>query len=203
MVDHDGFGWVGKGGQYYRTAERARASFWPDAEEIFSDGSITREHALAPEPPSIIVLPPVICSVTQYVNATIWHAIRKDPEGLFRLTPREFEELVAELFHREGFDVTITPQTHDGGRDIIAVRRDGVGSFRYLAECKRYARGYKVGVALVRSLYGVLEDDLATAALLATTSSFTSDAEEFAARHEWRLKLKDYIALKEWLAKHQ
>jgi restriction system protein len=56
-----------------------------------------------------------------------------------------------------------------------------------------------VGVDLVRGLYGVVEAERATAALLVTTSHFTSGAEAFAERIPHRLALKDYDELVAWL----
>lgn len=142
-----------------------------------------------------------IIRVSSFINDRLMRELEKDPERMLRLTPREFEQLVAELFDREGFDVELTPPSADGGRDVIAVSRSDVGTHRYLAECKRYKTGHKVGVDLVRSLYGVLEHESATYAILATTSTFTSGAQQFAEDVRWRLGLKDYEGLKEWLAR--
>ena len=44
----------------------------------------------------------------------------------------------------------------------------------------------------VRALFGVMEDEGATKALLATTSGFTRKAREFAERNIWKLQLADH-----------
>lgn len=57
---------------------------------------------------------------------------------------------------------------------IYAARKEGLGQFLYLIECKRYVRPNKVGVKVVRSLHGVLQSERATAGAIVTTSFFTS-----------------------------
>src|SRR5258708_40197380 len=56
---------------------------------------------------------------------------------LISLTPRQFEELIAEIWSRFGYEVELTARTRDGGRDIIAIRRSVEASYRHLIECKR------------------------------------------------------------------
>lgn len=89
-----------------------------------------------------------------------------------RLTPRKFEELVAELFRGKGYDIELTPPTADGGFDIRAVHRQAVGTAMVLIECKRYSQK-KAGLGVVRGLYGVVESERATRGIIATTSVFT------------------------------
>lgn len=45
-----------------------------------------------------------------------------DKNTLYSLSSREFEELVAELFFKQGFNVEIKLETRDGGCDIIATK---------------------------------------------------------------------------------
>ena len=46
---------------------------------------------------------------------------------LRKLKPREFEQLIAELWHGFGYDVDLTKQTRDGGKDIIAIGGTSAG----------------------------------------------------------------------------
>lgn len=123
------------------------------------------------------------------------------PEELRNLDPRKFEELVAELLIRESMDVELTQRSKDGGRDILATATTNVGKHLYLVECKRYARQNKVGVSIVRGLYGVVEAEKATSGILVTTSDFTKGAIVFAKAVENRMDLKNYDKLTEWLRK--
>ncbi len=122
----------------------------------------------------------------------------KYPEELKIMDRRRFEELVAELFGGFGYDVELTKQTRDRGRDIIAVKREEV-QVKYLIECKRPDPGGYVGVRPVRELLGVRQDEEATKAILATTAYFSRDAELLFERHRWILELKEYDDLKKWL----
>lgn len=123
------------------------------------------------------------------------------PEMLYSLPPRKFEELVAAVFKQSGFDVELTPETRDGGIDIIAVRNDAlVGRELHFIECKRYLPHNTVGVGVVQRLLGVVEQHRATKGVVVTTSSFTKDAKSVAASTCHRLELNEYQRVSAWLA---
>ena len=111
------------------------------------------------------------------------------------MEPRKFEELVAAMFRNQGYDVTLTPRSNDGGTDVIAVQRSGIGTAMIIVECKRYAETNKVGVEIVRGLYGVLEHRKATRGIIATTSFFTRGATQFCNDIPYRLALADFSTL--------
>ncbi|MFD8493354.1 restriction endonuclease [Amycolatopsis sp. NPDC059657] len=92
-------------------------------------------------------------------------------EALMGITPRQFECLIARLYLAIGFDVTLTPPTGDGGRDVVALKSTPGGKQKLLVECKQYGR--KVGVEEARSLIGVVSYEHATGGVLVTTSSGT------------------------------
>ena len=121
------------------------------------------------------------------------------PEQLEGMGDRKFEEFVAEMLNRDGFEVRLTPQTRDGGYDVLAMRRLPAFELLFLVECKRYRRSRKVGVEIVRSLYGVVCEKRANAGLIVTTSTFSKPA--LAKTHELgtQLALKDYHGLVEWM----
>jgi restriction system protein len=123
--------------------------------------------------------------------------IALDPHGMLQLTPGQFEELVTEIWMRLGYEVELTARTRDGGRDVVAVRR-GEAELRFLIECKRYAPDNKVGVQVVRALFGVLHDEQANKAIVATTASFTKGAIEFVEKHRWLLELCDFNGIRDW-----
>lgn len=144
-----------------------------------------------------------IISDVRFVSDALLKALGDDPELVHALSPREFEELSAELFQRQGYQVTLTPQTRDGGKDLYLARADGFGSFLYIVECKRYAPDNPVDVGVVRSLYGVAQHERVTAAMTLTTSYFSKDALDFAAEVQYQLTLKDFIDLKLLLEPYQ
>lgn len=125
----------------------------------------------------------------------------RHPELLHSLPPRKFEELIASVFRQSGFDVELTPETRDGGIDIIAVRKDGlVGGSIHLIECKRYLPHNKVGIGVVQRLLGVVEQHRATKGIIVTTSSFSRDAVAVAESAKHRLALNEYTKVATWLA---
>lgn len=117
--------------------------------------------------------------------------VLQNSDEAYNLSPREFEEMVAELFRQQGFEVELTPETRDGGCDIIASKNIGGLPFMLLIECKKYAKTNPVGVNLIRSLLGVQNDRKANKAVLVTTSRFTSSARCFAERQQHLISLMD------------
>lgn len=133
------------------------------------------------------------------VNEALVERLRLHPQAMYDLPPRKFEELIAELLNDLGYEVELTPATGDGGKDILAYMTTPHGRVLCLVEAKRYKRDHRVGVELVRQLYGTLADSEATSAMLVTTSSFMPGARSFQQRHRYRLDLRDYGNIVEWI----
>ena len=74
---------------------------------------------------------------------------------------------MAELYAREGFEVTLTKRTRDGGVDLFLVRYTSFGQLLTLVDTKRYRHDRPVGVGVVRELYGVVESLNASAGVVA------------------------------------
>jgi len=129
--------------------------------------------------------------------------IEANPEILHRMPWERIEELVAGAYQREGWDeVTITPRSGDGGRDIIAVRR-GICSIRIIDQVKAYSPGHRVTANDVRALLGVLSSDLnVSKGIVTTTADFAPRiAEDKSIKPfvPYRLELKDGVRLRAWL----
>lgn len=95
---------------------------------------------------------------------------------LKELTWREFEQLVAAYFERQGFSVKLTASGADGGVDVVARK----GGEIHLIQCKQW-RATKVGVGVVRELFGVMAAQGATGAYVVSIGDFTDDAKAFVA----------------------
>lgn len=122
------------------------------------------------------------------------------PEDIFTLNPRKFEELVSGILMDMGYEVILTPQTRDGGRDILAVENTKLGPRLTLVECKRHSKTRPVGKGIVeRFLYTIRDQDKASAGLIATTSYFSPDAHAVAKKHQWQMSLADHSRLIGWL----
>lgn len=134
-------------------------------------------------------------------NDEVLKYLEANPQKINELSPRQFEELVAELLSRQGYEIQLTPITRDGGKDIYAARRDPLGTFLYIVECKKFAPHRPVDISIVRQLYGVIQEERVSGGIVATTSYFTKDAKEFRNRVQYQVSLRDYIDIQKWLKK--
>lgn len=104
-------------------------------------------------------------------------------DSIRALSWREFEELVAEAYRRDGYRVLENEGAGpDGGVDI-RLRRSGA---LHLVQCKNW-RSRRVGVRVVREVYGVLAAEHAEHAVIVCSGDFTEDARRFAAGKPIRL----------------
>lgn len=132
----------------------------------------------------------------QFVTSEMFRRLALRPELIHELGSREFEQFAAELFARQGYEVTLTPATSDGGKDLYLAERKGFASFRYAVECKKYHPTNTVSVNVVRSLAGVVDGERLNGGIVLTTSRFSRHAHNEAARLQWRMSLADFTALK-------
>jgi len=122
---------------------------------------------------------------------------------LDRLTPRQFEELIAGLFRNHGFDVHLTACTRDGGYDIVAATHTSLSRETILIEVKHFAPNRPVGVGVVRALYGVTKLRDASRGILATSSYVSRDAKrEFSRVIPWEIDLVEREQILEWCTKY-
>lgn len=140
-----------------------------------------------------------ITTEIKFVSNELLDTLRRNPEELYSLTPRKFEEVVAEILNRLGYDVTLTSESRDGGKDIYAAKKDSLGSFLYVVECKKYAPTNGVGIGVIQRLHGVVQAEKATAGIVATTSYFTRDSKRFQENCSHQMTLQDYFGLINWL----
>lgn len=115
-------------------------------------------------------------------------------EALERLSWREFEELVAETFRQQGYRVIERGgDGPDGGVDVeLAMGRD-----KYLVQCKQW-KAAKVGVAVVRELFGVMHAEGAVGGFVVAAGEFTEEAKRFAEGRSIRLVPAE--ALLRWIS---
>lgn len=144
-------------------------------------------------------LPNELAEVVQTISAELIKYLAAHPAELHSLRPRQFEELIAEILASYGWQVELSPETRDGGYDIFGVHKDVAGvAHTWVIECKKYAPERKVGVDIVRGLYGITHVQEGANALLATTSDFSRDAWQYKASR-YNLDFKNYKAILGWL----
>ncbi|WP_053844383.1 restriction endonuclease [Paracidovorax avenae] len=97
-------------------------------------------------------------------------------DALHGMDWKEFERLVGEGFRRQGYLVAETGGGGaDGGVDLVL----GKAGEKFLVQCKQW-KAFKVGVSVVRELYGVMAARGAAGGFVVTSGSFTQEATEFA-----------------------
>lgn len=138
-----------------------------------------------------------------------WQAIvseiERNPNFLpqFATQHRRFEEFLAASYERAGFEVTLTPQRGDRGRDVIATLR-GLMTVRILDQAKAYKPGHLVTHDDVRAMLGTLATDSnASKGVITTTSDFQPgilSGDEFDRFVPYRLELKNGLQLSQWLS---
>jgi len=104
-----------------------------------------------------------------------------------------FEDIVAELLINSGFEISQTPKTRDGGRDIIARAECGIGNYVTIAVEVKHKE--KVGIPDIRN---ALEANRHYPQIMVVTSgTFSSEViEEKKSQEKYlRLVLQDKIAL--------
>lgn len=141
----------------------------------------------------------LIRPVVSAISDELLRFLAAHPTAMHNLRPRQFEKLVCDILRTHGWDVELTPESKDGGFDIIGFSgtTGGVKS-HWIIECKKWAPARKVGVEIVRGICGVKEQLKSANAMIVTTSSFTRGAEQLA-HDRWDLSLKDYNAVADWL----
>jgi len=89
---------------------------------------------------------------------------------------REFEMLVGEGYRLQGYKVI---ENGSGGADGgVDLRLQRTGE-RFLVQCKQW-KAFKVGVQVVRELYGVMAAEGAAGGMVVTSGRFTDEAAAFA-----------------------
>lgn len=106
---------------------------------------------------------PAWFEIIQYLEA--------DPEWMYHIDHRRWEEILAGAYEAAGFDeVILTPRSGDFGRDVIAVKK-GHWGVRILDQMKAYKPGHLVTANDVRAMLGVITGDQNTSKGVVTTTA--------------------------------
>jgi hypothetical protein len=95
---------------------------------------------------------------------------------LRNLGPNEFEDAIAAMFERLGYDVEQTPYVNDHGRDAIMY----FGGNKILLECKRYGEDTTSDRPQLQIFHSAIVSDKAAAGFFVTTGRVTNGAIDFA-----------------------
>ncbi|MBB5337659.1 restriction endonuclease [Pectinatus brassicae] len=89
-------------------------------------------------------------------------------EYIWSLSPRDFEEYIANMFRGLGYSVMLTPETNDGGKDII-IRKNHVTTY---VECKHWNSDASIGRPELQKLAGAAALDSITNVIFISTCDF-------------------------------
>ncbi len=114
-------------------------------------------------------------------------------EFLFQMDPIAFERHVMSFFEESGHPTGLTPRSNDFGVDGYVFHPDGI----VVVQCKRYGADNAVGRPAIQQFKGVVEEQKAFRGYVVTTSRFTDEAQESAAKSN-RIVLVDGALLAKW-----
>ena len=127
----------------------------------------------------VIAIVLLIASAYSLINQLLRGKMFESQTGLDSIADlswRQFEALVGEAFRKKGYLVLENPsEGADGGVDL-RLRKSGELT---LVQCKHW-KSQRVGVRVVRELYGVMTARKADKGIIATFGKFTKEAIEFA-----------------------
>ncbi len=102
---------------------------------------------------------------------------RHTREWWFKISPKQFEQEVANWFVMKGYNAIVTKYSGDGGVDII-LQKDG--DMEYV-QCKQYQNHVQVGT--IRELYGVMASDGIKHGYIVSLYGLTEKAMDFACKN--------------------
>jgi hypothetical protein len=140
-----------------------------------------------------------IITEIKLIERDIIAEIKKEPGDIYKLTSRQFEELVVDMYRRNGFNVTLTKKTRDGGKDFIISNPSLLGNQLIYGECKKNRPDRPVGLEIIKQLHSTIMTDRATGGILVSSSYFSPDAQKFVQQYQHQLELIDFIRLNQMI----
>jgi len=104
--------------------------------------------------------------------------IAKDPKVLHVVEWRDLERLLAEVFSGLGFNVTLTPSSKDGGKDLILDFVSNETNYSYIVEIKHWRSGQKVGASSITEFLRVILKENRNAGIFLSTFGYCDNAFE-------------------------
>lgn len=126
--------------------------------------------------PIVLLVGAGLSAYGRYTRHTLHKTVAASPNhaALNDMSWKKFEALMGEAFRRQGYSVTATGGSN--GEVDLALKKDGE---LFLVQCKQW-RAIRVGVRIVRELYGVMADQSAAGGFVVTSGVFTDEALAFA-----------------------
>ena len=147
-------------------------------------------------------------AIAELCSQALIDKVASDPSVLDDISHRDFELLMGELFARMGFEVDVFRGTKDGGIDFLAIQSSESDTVVASVQCKqpekRAGRELRtIGVSMIREMYGVAKWNGHARSIMLTTSSYSTDAKQFAEAKPGEMELADRARLLEWIVRHR
>jgi len=139
--------------------------------------------------PIALLIAALMSAFQRHVRRTLLNASTQSQgaSAVDGMTWHQFELLIGEAFRQKGFTVVeIGGSGPDGGVDLVLRKPSTNGNETFLVQCKHW-KAYKVGVNVVRELYGVMAARGAAGGFVVTSGRFTKEAGAFADGRNMRL----------------
>lgn len=120
--------------------------------------------------------------------------LNKNNDEINNIHWRKFEEMTAEFFSNEGFDVTLKKGRKDGGIDLI-LQRDNK---KIVAQCKRYKSN--VGTPIVRELDDVIIRDNYDEGIIICARDISKDSKKLIDDYKMKIKIVNGELVSEMLS---
>lgn len=170
----------------------------------FEEGISYENNRIKEVSGQVKILTPVqkeIITDVKIIGKSLVDLIKKKPQGVHELTDRQFEELAAEMYEREGYNVVLTQQTRDGGKDLIISEKNNLGDLLIYGQCKKNRPDRPVDINVVKNLHSTVIIDKATAGVVITSSYFSPDADKLAEQIKHQMNLIDFVRLNKIIEK--
>lgn len=136
-----------------------------------------------------------------YIDQRYIDYLSKNTDKLSTIHWRKFEELTAEYFVREGFQVELGPGSNDDGVDVRIWRPEQItgDSPHCVIQCKRQKQ--KIEKVVIKGLYSDVLFEQAEFGLIVTTSELSPGARTTISARGYPIEEINNAKLREWLAK--
>lgn len=138
---------------------------------------------------------PVFLAVTNLAKE-LARIVAKTPNALENIEWRDMERIIAVIFEELGFQVTLTPASKDGGKDVIVEYEFNRQQYSYIIEIKHWPSNQKVGKDYVSDFISVITKEHRHGGLYLATYGYAKNISEVYSEVEReKLKLGDKIEI--------
>jgi restriction system protein len=136
----------------------------------------------------------------KFIDQRFIDYLSANTERLSEMHWRKFEELTAEFFHREGYQVQIGPGSNDDGVDVRAWDAESPMTDKPLliAQCKRQRE--KIARVIVKGLHADVLHEGAQYGIIVTTSELSPAAKNTIQGRGYSIKAVERDGVEKWLS---